>query len=1297
MLRRHYYFRSILALVFLLSNFVGTNASLAAPRVQNELNEKKVAFIRDILEAKQRLGDDDPETAKRKLDYARFLKNSGLYLESETFSRAALAAYEKRFGADSLEAANAQDLLGRALRHQTRLAEAEVCQRKVLAIREKKLPPNDPAIAAALENLAKVYSHGRENEAKLLYLRALDIANKNGDNNTKVYVLGNLAGCLTALGEYQQARQYLLPLIEQFSKEGDESRYYYASILVLTGQTYLHEKQYDQAREYLSKALEIFRKIYSPDHQSIGVVLRELARCDEFQGRYAQSANEFAEALRIEPRHESNAFGRAAEDQRFNFIANYQTIVDRLALQVTKSPYIPNRSDKNQSLDLSVELATLKTHNANAPTTRIFEMIYNKRVKNLGKSNPITTEAALQMAVMFQILGGDSENFVALSEPGINAFAAKLLTPANRLDIDFNSTVEVLGGRKLALDFTYKQLVWLAYLDGQHSDNSAAEKELLLAEKCLLAKNIGTNGGIGNSHDLDITQDLLSLSKAWGMFGQYEQSRRLIDAVLQTATLKKDAKLTFAALVEKSTLDLAESDLQPAFDNASLAERSGKTLFGSGAHELIPCYRILAQIQLARGTYHETLEAARSGISCKNLSNNDAIFFRNIAGFANLSEGNYKEAKTYLEKALDYCKDDTSNQAEDRGLFTAASTALSETLINLGDTKEALRELDWAFSSDRSNPTAEGLLASARDCAGLARLREMEGDKPLAARYALQAADYTDRFLKNGFSQLSFAQQCAFINVTRQTRNLLLSTCSGSEDIQKAYGYMIKWKGLLLETLRSQSAISAALATEPGAAKKIVNELTSVRTKLSELANGGEVSAGEFNKLTDRKEVLERDLSQFAKTQAIVDPMAEHDVQWFRKLLKPDQAFLDVLTFKSATDNSEHYALIAMKAGNGGEPRLFDLGSRKAIDTQIAAWRANITQQTPTLHRDISEIETDDHSSLSADKYLELTQNLSALFVTNPELVKFLGPGVNKLWLCPEAAMARLPWNSLATICGTASAAICEIDSPREFVQISCSTPYPTNAANKLLLAGVSSFHDQAFHDLPGTSKEINGIKTKADGALVPYDLLMDDQATKTNVCKKLTKSSIAHLSTHGFARGDSAGLEADDTLQKVQFGLLSAPAAMTRNPLTDSGLVLANIESNAVHQPNSEHQTMTNLLTAEEIVGLDLTKCKLVSLSACKTGLGTGLNGQGVIGLRSAILAAGARSILMSLWSVDDQATEQLMQKFYGYLLDRSHPLTEAEALKKAQAEIRAQPQWQSPSYWAGWVLAGDGWQSIR
>jgi CHAT domain-containing protein/tetratricopeptide (TPR) repeat protein len=116
--------------------------------------------------------------------------------------------------------------------------------------------------------------------------------------------------------------------------------------------------------------------------------------------------------------------------------------------------------------------------------------------------------------------------------------------------------------------------------------------------------------------------------------------------------------------------------------------------------------------------------------------------------------------------------------------------------------------------------------------------------------------------------------------------------------------------------------------------------------------------------------------------------------------------------------------------------------------------------------------------------------------------------------------------------------------------------------------------------------------------------------------------------------------------------------------------------------------------LNAEEIRELDLT-ADLVVLSACRTGLGREVRGEGLVGLSHSFLAAGASGVVMSLWNVDDRATAALMERFYRELLDRGRP--PAEALRLAQLSLRDETRWKSPYYWGGFVLQGDWLNNAR
>ncbi|MCP4653889.1 MAG: CHAT domain-containing protein, partial [bacterium] len=110
--------------------------------------------------------------------------------------------------------------------------------------------------------------------------------------------------------------------------------------------------------------------------------------------------------------------------------------------------------------------------------------------------------------------------------------------------------------------------------------------------------------------------------------------------------------------------------------------------------------------------------------------------------------------------------------------------------------------------------------------------------------------------------------------------------------------------------------------------------------------------------------------------------------------------------------------------------------------------------------------------------------------------------------------------------------------------------------------------------------------------------------------------------------------------------------------------------------------------LYAHQIYDLPLG-ANLVVLSACRTALGREVRGEGLVGLTRGFFHAGASRVVVSLWSVDDRATTELMIRFYRHLLTGGLP--PAAALRAAQRELRAESRWSAPYYWAGFILQGD------
>lgn len=200
--------------------------------------------------------------------------------------------------------------------------------------------------------------------------------------------------------------------------------------------------------------------------------------------------------------------------------------------------------------------------------------------------------------------------------------------------------------------------------------------------------------------------------------------------------------------------------------------------------------------------------------------------------------------------------------------------------------------------------------------------------------------------------------------------------------------------------------------------------------------------------------------------------------------------------------------------------------------------------------------------------------------------------------------------------------------------------------------------------ELPGTKTEIEKVDDILSTHQWKVKTYTNEEATE-EVLKQVAQPGLLHIATHGFFTDDKDRNSATDPM--LCAGLLFTGAANFLQDKVNWG-------------------TDNGILTAYEASNLNLDNTELVILSACETGKGEVQDGEGVYGLQRAFQTAGAKSILMSLWKVDDSATQELMTLFYeNWTAGKS----KSEAFKQAQLSLKQ--KYSSPYYWGAFVMMGE------
>jgi CHAT domain-containing protein/Tfp pilus assembly protein PilF len=527
----------------------------------------------------------------------------------------------------------------------------------------------------------------------------------------------------------------------------------------------------------------------------------------------------------------------------------------------------------------------------------------------------------------------------------------------------------------------------------------------------------------------------------------------------------------------------------------------------------------------------------------------------------------------------------------------------------------------------------------------LAMIEAAHGDMSKGISYLTRGTEISeynaDLILTSGSEEQKRRYMDTLTSETNYTISLhLRSVPNDLRAARLALTTILRRKGRALDAMTEQLAALRRRSDPQDHA--LLEQLDTARSKLAYLVLNGAGKSSEADyraaiaKLEAETQRLEASVSaRSAEFRARSQPVTIESVQ---KAMPSGTTLIEIASYQPynalAQKRAERYGkprYAAYLLSNEGDPRWVDLGDAAEINAEVA-----------TLRNELRNPRTTDVKQVGRQVYEKIMR----------PIVQLLGNS-HELFLSPDSDLNLIPFGALVDENGrylVENYSITYLTSGRDLLrlQVHADTKSgPVIFANPLFNQGsdVSSASDAGgrrsadlrnvkFSPLPGTAAEAKALA----GILPRVKILTGEEATEAAL-KQVSGPSILHIATHGFFLPDRTPAVTGTAGDR---GIGIEAQAGVENPLLRSGLALAGVNQRRSGAGED------GVLTAVEAASLDLWGTKLVVLSACETGLGEVKNGEGVYGLRRALVLAGSESQVMSLWQVSDAATRDLMTEYY-------------------------------------------------
>ena len=761
-----------------------------------------------------------------------------------------------------------------------------------------------------------------------------------------------------------------------------------------------------------------------------------------------------------------------------------------------------------------------------------------------------------------------------------------------------------------------------------------------------------------NKNAIEYAENLVQLGRVYVVLGEFAKAENFyFKSIELLENNSSTSSRTFAATYNSYAI---YQQTIGNYEKAKLNYSKAKFHAKDDLQLRVDILQNLATLSQYEGEYYDAIILLKEAVASY-----EAIYGKNHSYYAtalqNLANaynkyGDPLKAISFLEQAINI---DKNNYLENTISYANKLHNMAVFLLETDELDKA-KEILSNVLAIRSNLLGENHPDYIYSLYNMAVLMQKMDDNTHAKEYFTQVINKYHFQIQSLFPYLSEQEKSKYYSKIKEAFTAFQDFAIEYSSIDPSinvdlYNFQLNNKAILLQSTKSmKERIDQSNDTD---LITLYNQWIELKTALSKYysmsKNELELAGISIDEVATEANSLEKKIS--LKSKFILSDFSEKETNWkdIQSKLKDNEAAIELIRIKKNIRNdSIWYAALIIKQ-NASVPELVILYNGKELETKF-------------FKLYINSIKFKRKDSQSYKNYWQ---------PINEALV-----GVTKIYLSSDGIYNKI---NVGTIYNPNSEEyiidkmlIHNVTNTNEITKE--NQLFPTDSKFNIKLIGDPAFsgtenHNFSISPLPGTRIEVETIDSLIQSNNIQSLKLLGDQASERNL-KSIASPTILHIATHGF-------FLADKTPTEDMY-------SMENNPLMRSGLLLSGAENSFRGNYisfNGSLEGEDGILTAYEAMNMNLSNSDLVILSACETGLGEVINGEGVYGLQRAFKIAGANSILISLWKVNDESTKELMIQFYLNILKG---IDKFEALNLAQKKLKE--KYSLPYYWGAFVISG-------